>query len=109
VVEVSYGPDWYVNAKYSGPRSFIAPKEYNAFAGRYQSQSAWGGEAFAYVLKGQLMLDGRTLHPIGGSLFRMGDEEWMPDTAEFLCPFEGKARILRIAGIDFWRVRVDAD
>ncbi|MGC2389780.1 MAG: serine hydrolase domain-containing protein [Candidatus Acidiferrum sp.] len=107
VVEVSYGSDWYVNAKYSGPRSFTAPKDYGAFAGRYRSESAWGGDALAYTLKGQLVLDGRKLHPIGASLFRLGDEEWMPDTAEFLCVFEGKPRILRIAGMDFWRVEVD--
>jgi CubicO group peptidase (beta-lactamase class C family) len=107
VVEVSYGPDWYVNSRYSGPRSFTAPKEYEAYVGRYRSESAWGGDTLAYLLKGQLMLDGRTLHRIGESLFRMGDEEWMPDTAEFRCVFEGTARILRVAGMDFWRVEVD--
>jgi D-alanyl-D-alanine carboxypeptidase len=107
VVEVSYGSDWYVNAKYSGPRTFTAPKEYGAFVGRYRSESAWGGDALAYMLKGQLMLDGKTLHRLGGSFFRLGDEEWMPDTAEFLRVFEGKPRILRIAGMDFWRVEVD--
>jgi CubicO group peptidase (beta-lactamase class C family) len=107
VVEVSYGSDWYVNAKYSGQGSFTTPKEYGAFAGRYRSESAWGGDALAYVLKGQLLLNGNTLHRIGGSLFRLGDEEWMPDTAEFLCVFEGKARILRITGMDFWRVDID--
>jgi hypothetical protein len=107
VVEVSYGADWYVNAKYSGSRSFTAPKEYGVFAGRYRSESAWGGDALVYVLKGQLMLNGGTLHRIGGALFRLGDEEWMPDTAEFLCVFEGKARIVRIAGMDFWRVEID--
>ena len=53
------------------------------------------------------MLDGQILYRIGGSLFRLGDEEWMPDTAEFLRIFEGKARILRIAGMDFWRLEVD--
>lgn len=107
VVEVSYGSDWYVNAKFSGPRSFTAPKEYRAFAGRYRSESSWGGDALVYVLKGQLMLDGQALHRIGGSLFRLGDEEWMPDTAEFLRVFEGEARILRIAGLDFWRIEID--
>jgi CubicO group peptidase (beta-lactamase class C family) len=107
VVEVSYGSDWYVNAKYSGPRTFTAPKEYGAFVGRYRSESAWGGDALAYVVKGKLMLDGNGLHRIGGRLFRLGDEEWMPDTAEFLCIFEGKPRILRIAGMDFWRVEID--
>lgn len=107
VVEVSYGSDWYVNAKYSGPRDFTTPKEYGAFVGRYRSESPWGGETLAYVLKGHLMLDGQILHRIGGSLFRLGDEEWMPDTAEFLRVFEGKARILRIAGMDFWRLEID--
>jgi hypothetical protein len=96
-----------VNGKYSGPRSFTAPKEYEAFTGRYRSESAWGGDALTYVLKGQLMLDGNTLHRIGGSLFRVGDEEWMPDTAEFLCVFERRSRILRFAGMDFWRVEID--
>src|SRR5262249_47343677 len=65
VVEVSYGSDWYLNATYSGPRSFTTPKEYGAFAGRYRSESAWGGDALAYVLKGQLMLNGDKLHRIG--------------------------------------------
>lgn len=107
VVEVSYGPEWYVNSKYSGPHSFSVPKEYAALAGRYRSESQWGGDALAYVLKGKLTLDGNVLHRIGGWLFRLGDEEWVPDTAEFLCIFEGKPRILRIAGMDFWRVEID--
>jgi hypothetical protein len=107
VIEVSYGSDWHVNGKYSGPRSFTAPKEYQAFVGRYRSESVWGGDAVVYMVKGQLVVYGSTLHPLGGSLFRLGDEEWMPDTVEFLSVFEGKPRILRIAGMDFWRVEVD--
>jgi hypothetical protein len=107
VVDVSYGPDWYVNAKYSGPRSFTAPDEYRAFVGRYRSESAWGGDASVYVLKDQLVLDGTPLHRLGASLFRPGEEDWIPDTAEFLRLFEGRARILRLAGTDFWRVEID--
>jgi CubicO group peptidase (beta-lactamase class C family) len=107
VVEVAFGPAWYVNAKYSGPRNFNLPKEYGALMGRYRSESPWGGDTLAYPLKGQLMLDGQKLHRIGGKLFRLGDEEWMPDTAEFLCFFEGKPRIVRIAGVDFWRVEIE--
>ena len=107
VVEVSYGPDWFVNANYSGPKAFTTPPEFAAFAGRYHSDSAWGGDVLVYVLKGKLTLDGDTLHRIGGSLFRLGDEEWMPETAEFLRVFENKARILRVGGQDFQRVEVD--
>jgi len=107
VHEVSYGSDWRVNAKYSGPRSFAPPREYGALVGRYRSESPWGGDAFVYMLKGRLMLSGSTLRRIGGLLFRLGDEDWMPDTAEFLHVFEGKPRILRIAGMDFWRVEIE--
>ena len=107
VVEVSYGPDWYVKPNYMGSRSFAVPPEFAPFTGRYRSDSPWGGGASVYVLKGRLMIDGEELHCIGGALFRLGDEDWMPDTAEFLCLFEGKARILRLAGLDYWRVDVD--
>ena len=107
VVEVSYGSEWYVNGTYSGPRTFAVSKEYGTLTGRYRSESPWGGDALTYVLKGQLMLNGQKLHRIGGWIFRLGDEEWVPDRAEFLRIFEGKPRILRSAGMDFWRVEVD--
>jgi len=107
VIEVSYGPAWYGNGKYSGPRSFTVPKEYAALVGRYRSENPWGGDARVYVVKDQLVLEGNSLHRIGARLFRLGDEEWVPDTTEFLCFFEGKPRVLRITGMDFWRVEID--
>jgi hypothetical protein len=58
-------------------------------------------------LKGRLMVEGGPLERIGGALFRVGDEAWMPDTAEFLHVFEGKARLLKLGGLDYWRVEVD--
>jgi hypothetical protein len=60
-----------------------------------------------YVLKDRLTLSGNRLEPLGGALFRVGDELWAPETAEFLHIFEGKARMLRFAGIDFARIEVD--
>lgn len=107
VVEVSYGADWYVNDRYVGARSFNVPQDFAAFAGRYRSDSAWGGDARAYILKGRLVLEGGPLERIGGALFRVGDEAWMPDTAEFLHVFEGKARLLKFGGTDYWRVEVE--
>jgi D-alanyl-D-alanine carboxypeptidase len=107
VVEVSYGPDWYVNQNYSGAQAFAVPADYVAFTGRYHSDSAWGSDVRLYLLKGRLMLDGVLLSRIGSALFRPGDEPWMPDTAEFLHVFEGKARVLRYGGMDFSRVEVD--
>ncbi len=106
VVEVAYGPDWYTAPGYDGPRSFTVPAHYSAFIGRYQSESPWAGDSLVYVLKGQLLIDGEPLTPLGDRLFRMGEESWLPETVEFQHIFQGKARVMRIAGLDLWRVDV---
>jgi CubicO group peptidase (beta-lactamase class C family) len=106
VIEVSYGPEWYAGSRYEGRREFHAPAEWAVFAGRYRSESPWGGDAHVFVLKGKLTIEGTPLTPLGGGLFRMGEEEWSPLTAEFLHLFEGKTRLARLAGMDYWRVEV---
>jgi hypothetical protein len=107
VIEVSYGGEWYTNSSYTGPRSFNVPAEYVAYAGHYVNDGAWGGEARVYILKGQLFAEGDPLTPLGGALFRAGEEAWSPETAEFLHVYEGKARLMKLAGMDFWRVEVE--
>ena len=107
VVEVFFGDKWFVNASYAGPRSFSTPPEWAAYIGRYRSDSAWGGDIRVYLRKGQLTLDGGPLSPLGGALFRAGEEPWSPLTAEFLHIFAGKARLLRVAGSDLARIEVD--
>jgi CubicO group peptidase (beta-lactamase class C family) len=107
VTEVSYGPRWFTNAAYTGPHNFEAPKAYAAYVGCYRSDSAWGGHLRVYILKDQLVLEGTPLTRLGNSLFRAGDEPWTPDTAEFLIMAEGKARLLKFTGLDFWRVEVE--
>ena len=106
VVEVSYGGVWYLGANYSGSKSFVTPAEYAAYVGHYVAESAWGGETRVYTLKGKLYAEGGELVPLGGALFRVGEEAWSPESAEFLHVYEGKARLLRMAGMDFWRVDV---
>jgi D-alanyl-D-alanine carboxypeptidase len=107
VIEVSYGPEWYPGVKYDGPIAFHPRADYPTYAGRYRSDSPWGGDARVYVLKNRLTVEGESLTPIGGALFRMGDEAWSPMTAEFLHIFEGKPRLMRLGGADYWRVEVD--
>ena len=106
VIEVLYGPEWYTNAAFDGPRVYAVPP-YEIYAGRYQSDSAWGGDARVYLQKDRLVLSGSPLTPIGNGLFRVGEESWLPDTVEFLCVAEGKAQLLKSGGLDFWRVEVD--
>jgi CubicO group peptidase (beta-lactamase class C family) len=107
VVEVTYGPEFYAGEKYDGPKVFHVPAEYAAYEGRYNCDSAWGGDSRVYVLKDRLVVDGMVLTAIGGAMFRLGDEAWSPVTAEFLHVFEGKARLMRLAGADYWRVEVE--
>jgi D-alanyl-D-alanine carboxypeptidase len=106
VVEVQYGPEWFTSAAYDGLKSFAAPAEFAAYEGHYRSDSAWGGDARVFVQKGKLTFGGTALTPIGGNLFRVGDEAWSPDTAEFHFPVEGKARLLILAGENFSRIDV---
>jgi len=108
VVELAYGSDWYTNARYQGTRSYEEPAELLAFAGFYQSDSSWSGSVRIVLRKGSLWADGATLlQPIGNGLFRMGEETWGPDTAEFHYVAEGKAQLLKLNGADYWRVAMD--
>jgi D-alanyl-D-alanine carboxypeptidase len=106
VVEVGYGPDWYVNTAYRGEREFKTPPEYAALTGRYRSDS--GDEVRVFVRKGQLFAGDTQLTEIGPSLFRMGEDAWAPDTAHFLTVVEGRARLLRVIDEDCWRIEVDS-
>jgi D-alanyl-D-alanine carboxypeptidase len=107
VIEVSYRDKWFANPVYTGPINFKVRAEWSAFVGYYRSDSPWGGDARVYVLKDRLVLAGTRLEPLGGALFRVGDEPWVPETAEFLHIFEGKARVLRFGGLDFARIEVE--
>lgn len=107
VVEVSHGADWYVNEKYTGPRSFPVPAGMEGFAGHYRSDSPWHRSTRVVMRKGQLWLNGMTpLQPIGGALFRPGREAWSPDVVEFLEPVNGQTLLLKTNGSDQWRVDV---
>jgi len=104
VIEVAYGPRWYFNARYTGAKQFSTPPEYAAFAGQYRADSVWVGTVEVVLRKGALWLDGVTpLEPFGNGLFRVGTEP-SPETAHFLSLANGKARLLKLSGIDLWRI-----
>ncbi len=106
VLEVSYGPEWFPARANDGPRSFHTPPTWASYVGTYHAESPWGGDFEVYIHKDRLVLEGGPLSPLGEGLFRTGDEPWAPDTAEFLQPFEGKSRILRLSGMDCWRIDI---
>jgi D-alanyl-D-alanine carboxypeptidase len=104
VVEVGYGPEWYVNTGYLGPIEFVVPAVYGAFTGRYRSDG--GEDVRVFVRKGRLWIGDSPLTEIGSALFRVGEEDWIPDTVEFFSVVEGRARMVRVIDDVCWRIEV---
>jgi CubicO group peptidase (beta-lactamase class C family) len=104
VVEMFLDGFWYPGKNYSGPRTFDYPKEWDAFAGEYQNNDPWFGRSRVVVSKGQLTMDGAVLVPLGGNLFRVGEESYSPERASFDVIAEGKAMRMNFSGQDFNRV-----
>jgi hypothetical protein len=104
VVEVSHGGDWYAGERYKGPRTFETPPEYRAYAGHYRNEDPWMGSARVILRKGRLWLGGAPLLPLGGGLFRIGEEDHEPDRMRFEEVFNGRALRAYISGTEFRRV-----
>jgi D-alanyl-D-alanine carboxypeptidase len=103
VVEAFHGPRWFPNERYTGPKTFDYPKEWDAFAGRYQSDSPWFGSTRIFVRKGKLTADGAPLTAIGDGAFRAGAEEWSPERLSFGPVVNGRATRMKVSGVEFHR------
>jgi D-alanyl-D-alanine carboxypeptidase len=105
VTELLYGSDWYTNANYSGPKAVLLNPELEPYAGNYRADSVWVSTIRIVQRKGRLWADGLTpLEPLGNALFRVGDESFGPETAEFFYVVDGKAKMMKFNGQDLWRV-----
>lgn len=103
VVEAFYGPRWFRNERYAGPKTFDYPKEWEAFAGHYRNDSPWFGSARIFTRKGKLTADGTLLTPLGDGLFRVGAEEWSPERLGFGPVTNGRAMRMKVSGVEFYR------
>jgi D-alanyl-D-alanine carboxypeptidase len=109
VTELSYGPDWYTNKAYAGPRQFDAPAEYAAYAGRYVNHNPEELEIRIYLRKGQLFLatgpgPGQRLIPAGASTFRPSAPDYNPERISFDSIIEGHALRMFRTGMPFYRM-----
>ncbi|HEV8429593.1 MAG TPA: serine hydrolase domain-containing protein [Pyrinomonadaceae bacterium] len=104
VTQAVYGPDWYLSEKYTGSKTFEVKKEWDAFVGHYNNDSAWYGDTRVVMRKGQLFIDGvQPLVPRGDGKFGIGDPE-APDWVSFESVVDGRAMRLNYSGIIFRRV-----
>ncbi len=103
VVEAFLGERWWTNERYSGPKSFDYPKEWQAYVGHYRSDSPWFGSTRIVIRKGQLLVEGeQPLAQIEPGVFRpQGDAG--ADRITFDTIMNGKAVHLDYSGIDFYR------
>lgn len=101
VIELTHGPDWYRNDRYTGPVEFKSPEHYKNYVGYYMGSGPFPAEAEILVRKGALWLEGGfKLIPIGENEFAA---EGAPERVEFLYVAGGKARLMKFAGMDLWR------
>lgn len=96
IVEVTYGPRWLTNTAYQGPRAFETPDEWQAFAGHYRSYNPWETNFRVFSRQGKLILcaangDEEILVPLADGRFRIGEEDYVPDTIAFEQVVEGRA------------------
>lgn len=103
VVEAFHGANWYPNDRYEGPRTFDYPKEWEAYRGHYRNDSPWYGSTRIVMRKGRLWAEGAPLIPLGGGVFRVGEENYSPERISFNSLIAGKAMRMNHSGVDFFR------
>ena len=103
IVEAFHGPRWFTNERYTGPKAFDYPKEWEVFAGHYRNDSPWFGSTRIFVRKGKLTADGAPLTPLGDGLFRLGPEDWSPERLSFGPVVNGRATRMKVSGVEFHR------
>jgi hypothetical protein len=103
IVEAFHGSSWWFKENYTGPRTFEYPKEWEAFAGHYRSDSPWYGSMRLVIRKGRLLVDGeQRLVPVEPGVFRPEGD----NTAErlvFDTLMNGKTMRANYSGIEFYR------
>jgi hypothetical protein len=109
VTEVSWGPEWYIAAGYTGPKKFDTPSEYATYTGRYVNHNPEESVIRIYVRKGGLFLAsgpgaGERLVPAGPATFRPAAPDFNPERYSFDSVVEGHALRLFASGMPMYRM-----
>ncbi len=104
VVEASHGASWWTNERYSGPKKFEYPKEWEAYTGHFHSDSPWYGSGRLVIRKGQLLINGeQPLVPVESNVFRPGGDGNDADRIVFDMMVNGQATRMNYSGIEYFR------
>ena len=106
VVEAFHGPDWYPGERYTGPRTFAYPGEWDAYPGHYRTPNPWEPNFRIVVRKGKLLFltaeEEEPVTPLEGGLFRVG-EDYSAERLRFDAIVDGKALQANLSGIPYGR------
>ena len=108
VVAAGHGPDWYVNDRYSGLVSFDYPSHWDAYVGHYRARNPELSNFRVGVRKGTLTLfhpwgNTEPLVPVGEADFRIGLDEWSPETLCFSAIANGRSLRADYSGCPYYR------
>lgn len=108
VVEAFHGSQWYINDRYTGPKHFNYPEEWEAYTGHYRTRNPEMSNFRVVIRKGTLTMLGPTgavepLRPLGDGLFQIGDEHDSPETLRFDSVLEGRALRASYSGCPYYR------
>jgi D-alanyl-D-alanine carboxypeptidase len=104
VVEAFHGADWWTNERYSGPKKFDYPKEWDAYIGHFHSDSPWYGSVRVVVRKGELLVGGdQPMAAIEPRVFRPAGDPSDADRLMFDTFANGQALRMTFSGIEFFR------
>ena len=108
VVEAFHGPDWYTNDRYTGPRSFQHPGEWDAYPGHYRAHNPGLSNFRVVIRKGSLVLispsgGAESLVPLGDATFRIGADQRSPETFRFGAVAGGRSLRADYSGCPYYR------
>ena len=104
VAEAFHGARWWTNERYSGPKTFQYPSEWDAYAGHFHSDSPWYESTRLVIRKGQLLVEGlQPLEPIEPRVFRVPGQGVDVDRVVFDTIVDGRAMRASYSGIEFFR------
>jgi CubicO group peptidase (beta-lactamase class C family) len=108
VVEAGWGPLWFMNDAYSGPKTFDYPKEWDRYVGHYRNENPWVGSMRVVIRKGKLSADGVVPLEAGADgYFYFRDEAHSPEWVRFHDIVNEKAMRVKASGEDMWRVSAE--
>jgi hypothetical protein len=105
LTNLAYGASFYWNSRYTGPKHFDYPAEWQAFTGYYRNESPWVGGIRILMRQGKLWVNGTDpLEPMRDGRFRDASDPKSPEWISFHDIVNGKAMRIKLSGEDLWRV-----